>query len=333
MRRGDLKDMTIGPETPVIAEGLPVTFRDQTNWLDPESFDRSCMMDIDFDETCFTTFISKGDGVEVHRAYEIAVEQVLGTQAQQDFSGYGGLSNRAPLDVIEGLITREPKLVVNALDHAKEHFMNPADITDIGFGLIARFAKRGRVDLDELTLRAITEMLVVRKKEQLIPQISEEWPLPVKGFVEFWLELYERKRQPGWEGVHTAIVSSGHRDFISATMEVAGLPHPDVYMTDDEMRRQVRPRTKPDPYALELVENAWLNAYLVPPDLRRSDEFKEGVRQRQLYVGDDTEKDGEMAENHGIAFAHHDGGPDAWPAVGRIIARAVENGGQFSEKT
>src|SRR5438128_8681266 len=96
--------MSIPHTTPVIAEGFPVTFRDQSVWHDPDTFERSLMVNFDFDETCFTTFISSGTRVEVGRAYELAVEAVLGRSAKQDFSNVGGLSNRAPLEVIQGLL-------------------------------------------------------------------------------------------------------------------------------------------------------------------------------------------------------------------------------------
>ncbi|HSX46771.1 MAG TPA: hypothetical protein VLF87_02160 [Patescibacteria group bacterium] len=320
----------IEPNTPVVAEGLPVTFRDQTVWRAPGEFDQSYMIEIDFDETCFTTFISSGTGIEVHQAYEMAVETVLGSDARQDFSDYQGLSNRAPLDVIQGLIMKEPGLIGVALQHAREHYARPEDITDIGLGLIARFANRASVDNDELTLRAITEMLVIRKKDILFPQISDEWPMPVKGFQETWQELYDRRQaDERFRRLHTAIVSSGHTDFIKTIIERAGLPNPDVYMTDDEMRRQVHPRTKPDPYALELVRNAWLNAYLVRPELRQSPEFMAEAKGRQVYIGDDEEKDGEMAANDGIRFLQHHGGPDDWKDIGELIIARIESGEGF----
>ncbi|CAN5643581.1 hypothetical protein BH23PAT1_BH23PAT1_2180 [soil metagenome] len=322
---------SIGPNTPVLAEGLPVTFRDQTVWRDPTEFEESYLIEVDFDETCFTTFISQGDGIEVHEAYESAVEMVLGPTARQDFSNYGGLSNRAPLDVIISLLSNEQRLIHEALDHARTHFSSPEDVTDIGLGLIARFVDRGQVHYDELTVRAVTEMLVIRKKEKLIPQITREWPLPVKGYDEFWTDLHERKASDErWRTVHTAIVSSGHTDFIQKTMETAGLPHPDVYMTDDEMRRQVTPRTKPDPYALELVRNAWLNAYLIPRATREQEEFIADTKSRQIYVGDDAAKDGEMAANDGVQFAYIENAPDAWRKIGEKIFAVVESGGKFS---
>jgi len=322
--------MSLTPGTPVIAEGLPITFRDQTVWRDPEVFEDTYMLAVDFDETCFTTFISHGKGIEVHEAYEISVEQVLGPDARQDFSDYGGLSNRAPLDVIESLLTTEPRLITHALAHAQDHFANPADITDIGLGLIARFADRDRPDHDELTVRAITEMLVARKKEHLIPQIGPDWPQPVRGFDTFWNNIRTRRAaDERWKRVHTAIVSSGHTDFIRKTLQVAGLADPDVYMTDDEMRRQVRPRTKPDPYALQLVRNAWMNAYLVPKERQADDDFMKHTKGRSVYIGDDTDKDGNMATNDGIRFIHHDNAPDTWSVIDQRISNVVESRADF----
>jgi hypothetical protein len=336
--------------TPIISEGLPVNFRNQTIWRDPARFPDSYMVEVDFDETCYTTFISSGVGIEVHQAYEIAVETVLGEEARQDFSEYGGLSNRAPLDVIEGLIENQPGLIKNALEHARSNFMRPDDISDIGLGIIARFAQRGIAENDELTTRAITEMLVIRKKERLLPQISEEWPLPLGGFEDVWNELHARKDgktdaanwlrlgahgrladvNERWQQFQLAIVSSGHTDFIQKVIELAGLPHADVYMTDDEMRKQVYPRTKPDPYALQLVRAAWMNAYVVPVDKRQSSDFVEECKGRQLYIGDDQSKDGQMAENDGIAFELHNGRPDTWHEIGRKIIDTVESGRAFN---
>ena len=289
---------------PVIGESLPVTFRDQSVWRDSAKFPLSAMVELDYDLTCFTTFDAPEGGIEVSRAYEVAVEEVLGKTARRDFSMYGGLSNRAPLDVIEGLIQSDPSFIITALDHAKEHFSKPEDITDISQGLIARFANRNRLEVDELSLRAVTEMLVVRKKNILIPQISSDWPKPIPGFAETWLELHQQKEDGEWPQLETAMVSSGHTDFIALTMDAQGLPHPDMYMTDDEMRVQVEPRTKPDPLALQLVRKAWLNAYLIPPEQREDWLFQQGLRERQVYVGDDASKDGEMARRDGIAFRH-----------------------------
>jgi phosphoglycolate phosphatase-like HAD superfamily hydrolase len=337
--------------TPIIAEGLPVTFRDQTVWRPPELFPHSYMAEIDFDETCFITFISNGDGIEVHEAYERSLEKVLGPEARQDFSDYNGLSNRAPLDVIEGLIKHDPSLINNALRHAKTYFAHPEDISDIGLGIIARFADRYTIERDELTTRAITEMLVIRKKEQLIPQISPTWPEPLGGFVDVWSDLHSRKSGninginwlsphasrleqqlvDRWKQFQLAIVSSGHTDFIQKVIATAGLPHPDIYMTDDEMRRQVHPRTKPDPFALQLVRNAWLNAYLVPTKTRQEPGFEIKTKQRQVYIGDDEKKDGKMAANDGIEFILHDGKPDTWYAIGSRIVETVESGKGFNE--
>src|SRR4051812_33944859 len=137
--------MSVDLNSPVIPEGLPVTFRDLTVWRPPEDFYKSVQILADFDEKWYTTFISNGNGVAVHEAYKAAIESVLGSDARKDFSEYHGLSNRAPLDVIEGLISREPVLIDKALNHARDYFASPKDVTDIGLAMIARFANRGKV--------------------------------------------------------------------------------------------------------------------------------------------------------------------------------------------
>lgn len=320
--------MPIQHHTPsAIGESLPVTVRDQTVWRDPATFPLSSLVILDYDLTCFNTFDAPKGGYEVHEAYEEAVTRVLGKDAHQDFSLQGGLSNRAPLDVIEGLIKEEPRFVIAALDHATEYFTQPEDITDIGLGLIARFARRGRLELDELALRAITEMLVIRKKELLIPQISKDWPRPMPGFVETWGKLNEGMVNGDWPHLETAFASSGHTDFIAKSMEVNDLEHPGIYVTDDEIRRQVLPKTKPDPQILQLIRNAWLNAYLVPIEQRGDWPFQAGIRVRETYVGDDALKDGEMARRDGIGFLHFNRDAPNWDQIGKklfSLARSAE---------
>jgi phosphoglycolate phosphatase-like HAD superfamily hydrolase len=309
--------------SPIIAEGMPVVFRDQTIYRNPNAFNESHMYEVDFDETCFSTFISNNDGVAVHEAYEGAIASIFGDQALEDFD----LANRAPKDIVDELFEVNPQFIQEALAHAQQYFAHPEDVTDIGLGMIARFASRNEAVHDELSTRATTEMIVIRKKEILIPKIGYDWPEAVKGFPEAWTELNERRQKDSkWERVHLAIVSSGHTDFIQKVMEIAGLPHPDVYMTDDELRRQVTPKTKPNPYALQLVRNAWMNAYLVPKSYRRDREFMQDTKRRQAYIGDDIKKDGGMAKRDGIAFMHHDGRPDTWSRIVDSIVRNVESG-------
>jgi phosphoglycolate phosphatase-like HAD superfamily hydrolase len=314
--------------TPIIAEGLPIVFRDQTIYRDPKSFGKSHMYEIDFDETCFSTFISNNDGIAVHEAYEGAIASIFGAEALEDFD----LANRAPNDIVDELFELNPQFIQEALAHAQQYFARPDDVTDIGLGMIARFAGRNEAVHDELSTRATTEMIVIRKKEILVPKIGYDWPEAVEGFSEAWTELNERReKDQKWQRVHLAIVSSGHTDFIKKVMEIAGLPHPDVYMTDDEMRRQVTPKTKPHPYALQLVRNAWLNAYLVPKSQRRDNEFMNATKRRQAYIGDDIKKDGGMAKRDGIAFLHHDGRPDTWSYILSKIIENVESGEGIDE--
>ncbi len=101
-------------------------------------------------------------------------------------------------------------------------------------------------------------------------------------------------------------------------------------MTDDEMRLQVLPRTKPDPYALQLVRNAWFSAYSIPIHLTTSPAFIDQAKKRQVYGGDDLIKDGAMAKADGIAFLYHDGSADRWPAIDRTLVQAIETGAGFN---
>jgi hypothetical protein len=55
------------------------------------------------------------------------------------------------------------------------------------------------------------------------------------------------------------------------------------------------------------------------------------TKRRQVYIGDDENKDGEMAMRDGIAFKHHDGKPDTWRRILEDIVYAIESGEGFDE--
>lgn len=283
-------------------------------------FPESHLLAYDFDNTCFWT-IGTG-GPDVDEAYSVAIGEIMGIVAQDDFHESGGLRNRAPVEVVADTLAQSPRTVINAYGYATELFHSidddPATPCD---RYISRFITRGSFTPDEIAVRAITEMLVTRKKQMLLPLISSQWPLPVHGFAEHWQTLQVRQQSvEGWQGVHTAIISSGHTDIIQKVLAINGLPEPDVYVTADEMRHLQNPRPKPDPMAIEIARYAWMEAYDVVIDSASVADAKT----RQTYTGDDPVKDGEMATKAGIQFYHQDGLDFTWSYIDSKISEMVE---------
>jgi hypothetical protein len=54
------------------------------------------------------------------------------------------------------------------------------------------------------------------------------------------------------------------------------------------------------------------------------------VRSRQVYIGDDDDKDGGMARNDKIAFRLYENEPEAWLRLGKEIVETIEQGEGFS---
>lgn len=219
---------------------------------------------LDFDRTVADTFASPSGIVGVEGAYRSAVSDVLGVQAVDDFDAQGGLRNRAPGELAQALTGR---------------------------GIAG-------TELTELTGK-----LVAAKMGVLTGQISDRWPLPVLGFLDYW-ELVQ-----GAEGIETGIVSSGHTGFIVRVFEQWGIELPGAVVTDDELHEIDDPtpyeqRVKPSPFGLRTAV-----AEVLGVEGCRVDDpsfISQAFARRISFAGDDPKKDGKMAKNAGVNFFHID---------------------------
>lgn len=295
----------------------------------PGSFKDSYMLAYDFDNTCYKTIGS--DAPDVEDAYLFAVGAVLGAPAQNQYVRHGGLKNRAPSEIVAESINTDPQTLGHALEQAEIQLEADSTI-HYHRQAVAEFVARRQVTADQLAIQAVTELVVLRKKEVLFAQINPDWPKPINGFDEHWAGLYSRRNAGGdWDTIHTAVVSSGHSDFIGRVLQANGLPEPDLYVTDDEMRRQPQPRVKPHPLLLRLVRNTWFSEYRV---IKKAEDqaFLNNSKKRQVYIGDDLAKDGQMAASDGITFIHHDGSDGAWTRIDQKIISVIEKGGDFARQ-
>jgi len=156
---------------------------------------------LDFDGTIVNSLAG------VMRAYELAIQEVLGNEALRQYRAEGGLLNRAPREVVTQLVS------------AKD---NEREITALSEQLV-----ECKVDL---LLKAIGTPLVN----------ATPWPQLMSGFKSFW-------RQAGDLGLPRFVLSSGHQDFILKCFELHELEPPLAMLTDDILRKLPNPLCKPDP--------------------------------------------------------------------------------------
>ncbi len=246
------------------------------------AFSQRELLACDFDGTIALTSVPAPSGTTVASAYEVAIRQVLGENAVSKYVEHGGLRNRAPAEVI--------------IDLAPE--------------------------LDTDRVRQKTEDLVAAKLDVLYQEVGQtlpdgsRWPRPVEGFMDCWAKISAHPQ------MDTAVVSSGHQNFIERFYEVQELPAPNLMVTDDDMRplmEHLPPElcVKPGRLLLDIVHSRWLARYGIEPNY----ETIKSSRGRIMYAGDDPNKDGKLAENAGVTFSHIGEGNQAnvWFALGLLL--------------
>lgn len=229
----------------------------------PELFAQTRLLAEDFDGTIAKTFEPSPGGVDVHVAYEFAIDELFGPGACDVYRQNGGLRNRAPREVVTDLVGPEEEAVVTEL----------------------------------------TDRLVGAKLGVLVSEIGRHfddgsvWPRPVEGYLD--LRSYIEKGRQDGRLVDEAIISSGHQPFIAATYAAWGLTPPEIIVASEITTAHpvYRPEQliKPAPELMEVARDLWRTAYGL---IARTDE----ERERMWYVGDDPVKDGELARNSGIWF-------------------------------
>lgn len=235
----------------------------------------------DFDGTCARTFDPSPNNIDVHVAYERAIVDTFGKAALLQYREEGGLNNRAPSEITASL----------------------------------------QPSADTEQQRADTEALISAKLGYLMGEIGVDdsgtmWPKPVPGFLEFWQVLQSyRARTP----IDTAILSSGHTEFITKTFNLWQAPQPDIIVSDDTMRGLpegclARGAVKPDKLLMRVVQARWNQLRPASHGLPAAECI--------FYAGDDVVKDGGLAKNSGVPFIHvppeqpHTGWLRAWGILG-----------------
>jgi FMN phosphatase YigB (HAD superfamily) len=141
---------------------------------------------------------------------------------------------------------------------------------------------------------ALVELLVKKKLEYLLKEINQKWPLPTAGFLEFWQTIMRDAK------IKTAILSSGHEEFIKKSFKAQGIRIPNAMVTDDDIRHR------------EGYPNEWVKPSSRVFDLLMEKFFKEELFKEVIYFGDDPLRDGGLAWNAGVHFGWFN--PEGKPA-------------------
>jgi hypothetical protein len=223
-------------------------------------------MPSDFDGTKFFTGEVPPEGVDVNGAYALAVKEIFGEAAAEHFTENGGHRHRTPLEIVQ--------------DYCKP-------------------------DADRDTLELFGSGLTTEKQSVLIDQVGmelpdgEEWPRPMPGFANLWLDIYAA-RDEGL-AIVTSDISAGHTDFIKKVYEWHRLPLPDVLITEEVLRNlkinlPLELQAKPAPLPMRLAQVAAheiLGTHFPTADINAL---------RTIYAGDALDKDGGLARNTGVDF-------------------------------
>ncbi len=214
----------------------------------------------DFDGTIANTFEPSPQGLGIYEVHDLVIEKMFGERGLEVYRRTGGLQNMAPSELVASLLEN--------LDSS-------------------------------LNFEETLEDFVGKKLKIYMTQIGtrfpngQVWPRPTTGFLDFWQALENKDLC-----ISTAIISSGHRDFIERTFEVWDTKVPDILVTEETIRERHYPvpleaMFKPGLLPFALAHRAWLGS---------KDISARSSKKNVVYFGDDPKKDLEMARRAGIAF-------------------------------
>jgi hypothetical protein len=233
----------------------------------PDTFRVTRLIAQDFDGTIAQTFQKSPNEIGIEEATEKAVDNVFGPSSVDSYKKNGGLRNRAPLEVVQEL--------------------SPG--------------------ASEQDIKTLLTRLIVSKLDILTAEIGQTfsdgsvWPRPVAGYMEFLknLELAQAEGQH----IDSLILSSGHEPFIKKVYETWGVEQPThIIGQETTVEHGLGNVVKPNSTLMKLAHRVWAESYGFKPSFIGFQVMKG----RTLYIGGDDTKDGQLARNSGVKFAHID---------------------------
>lgn len=247
---------------------------------------------LDFDGTIAETMKPSPRGMDVLTASTYTVTDLFGREGYQYY-----------VETLKGLQNREPGELVREI-------LN-------GLGMSSELQKETTEDFVEIKL------------SYLVSEINENWPRLYPGAKDFFNFAYS-----GQIPVDIGIVSSGHDDFIKRVFEVNDIPSPDILVTSDILRRRRMPerdRHKPNPYQLAVAHRLWQTMQNDNGNVDFGNLNSVSEKDRMIYVGDDSVKDGGLAIRSRIPFVYTPFTKDGYIPREELGQTQVHNFDELSE--
>ncbi len=229
---------------------------------------------LDFDRTMANTFVPSPNGIDVARAYILAIKDTFGPRMLQKYIQGGGLKGRDPYGVIQYLMPEASAI---------EQHMAAA-------------------------------LLVQAKLDILLNEICVSWPLPMGGFVRFWRALQLARKEGillNTAIVSSGHDSFTRKTF--ETWGIPRPEELDIYVTYDMTLALAdsphQDLIKPAPFLMDFARKRWCLSFGVL-DLEAAEESKDRI----FFIGDDIASDALMVAEAGVDFTHmKTGNPEyAW---------------------
>ncbi|HTE22858.1 MAG TPA: HAD hydrolase-like protein [Candidatus Limnocylindria bacterium] len=230
---------------------------------------------LDFDMTMASTFTPSPRGIDVPKAYKMAIEQELGQSILRTFNKNGGSWSDDPSSIVR-------KLLPNAT--SEEQIVTTARI-------------------------------IQAKLDILLGEIGPAWPKPTAGFFNFWSSVQWARKQgePINTAIISSGHDSFTRKTLEV-WGMPRPEEIDAYVTYDMLlafaeSAPMKLIVKPSSFLIDYVCTKWGLLYGVT-DIKAIQEAKKRV----TFIGDDLINDGGMAKNAGVNIVHLQSGKteQAW---------------------
>lgn len=268
---------------------------------------RSYLLITDYDGTAARTYEGGSNILSLFEIYDQVITEMFGSEGFQRYQELGGLKHRSPTELIHLILNHHPTFLERAHRFYDYHAHMLKQNVPEGKGVALDWKS-------EKPEQVVTELFVRRKLEHLMNQLGARldngrpWPSPCDGFLPLWETIQQlNNRDNSQFHIDTALVSSGHDMFIKACFAMWGIPPPDIYITEDDVRGRKYPqelerRVKPGPLPLALAHYHWLKMHGIRSTVDGITPLAAVTKERMLYVGDSLEKDGRLALNGGVPF-------------------------------
>ncbi|MCL5438826.1 MAG: hypothetical protein M1268_02455 [Patescibacteria group bacterium] len=262
----------------------------------------------DFDGTLFNTFWPSPNNMDVRKAYELATNAIFGWYGSHIYDLFSE-TNDTPSEVVAKIFRifspknylyewqKEDNIRVTGEIIESAHNFYLANWQELQ-PYLSEAERDGKTWTHESMTNIMTRMLVAQKLKYLVSEIGNKngdaWPQPCEGVLYFF-ERFKALKKEGMP-IDFAVISSGHDLFIKKTFDLWGLPHPDVMVTEDDIRIRIYPkeierRFKPGMLPLALTHYKWLRQQGLAPENDNFITNAQETRQRMIYIGDDIGKD------------------------------------------